>query len=45
MENQYEIECPVCDITTNIEVKYDDDRPAFCPMCGSDVEPEVLDDE
>lgn len=38
MENQFEIECPVCDIVTLVEVKYDENRPAHCPMCGEDVD-------
>lgn len=45
MENQYEIECPVCDISTLVEVKYDEDRPAHCPMCGADAEAFSTDEE
>lgn len=45
MNNNYEIECPVCDIITLVEVKYDEERPAHCPMCGEDVEPESIEAE
>ena len=45
MGNQFEIECPVCDITTVVEVKYDEERPAHCPMCGADAEPQTLETE
>jgi len=43
MGNQFEINCPVCDILTVVEVRYDEERPAHCPMCGEDVEPEPTD--
>jgi len=39
----YEIECEICDITTQVHVKYDDDKPQHCPMCGEDAYPEELD--
>lgn len=43
---EYRIECPICDIQTTVEVHYDDESiPAHCPMCGSDVEAESLEDE
>lgn len=34
----YNIECPICDISTTINVQYDEDEPRHCPMCGEDVE-------
>lgn len=37
----YTIDCPICDITTEIVIKYngtDDEVPRHCPMCGSDNE-------
>ena len=40
----YNIECPICDIDTTVEVHYDENKPQHCPMCGEDVEP-ILDDE
>jgi len=40
MENEYTIECPICDIQTIVRVPYDDDIPRHCPMCGSDVDAE-----
>lgn len=37
MSGKYRIECEICDITTEIEVKYDNDHPQHCPMCGEDA--------
>jgi transcription initiation factor IIE alpha subunit len=37
--NTYEIECPICDIKTTVEVHYEEDIPQHCPMCGEDIEP------
>ena len=44
MESQFEIECPICDICTSVVVKYDEERPAHCPMCGEDVEAEAIEE-
>lgn len=41
----YKIHCPICDIETTVEVHYDEDVPCHCPMCGSDIEPEELEEE
>jgi endogenous inhibitor of DNA gyrase (YacG/DUF329 family) len=41
----YNIDCPICDIHTDVTVAYDDDQPRFCPMCGSDVEAEFESEE
>ena len=42
MDAEYIIECPVCDMTTVLRVKYaslyEDEVPCHCPMCGADVE-------
>lgn len=41
MENEYMVECPICDIQTVIRVMYEDDEiPRHCPMCGSDADAE-----
>lgn len=45
MEYEYSIECPICDISTAVVVKYDDDVPAHCPMCGGDVDAEPVEEE
>ena len=37
MSGKYKVECEICDITTEIEVKYDNDHPQHCPMCGEDA--------
>lgn len=34
----YELECEICDVTTEVVVKEIDEKPAFCPMCGESVE-------
>lgn len=47
MEQEYTIECPICDMTTVIRVlyvsQYDDEMPYHCPMCGADAEAEESD--
>jgi len=36
---KYFLECPICDLTTTLEIHYDDeDRPSCCAMCGMDAE-------
>ena len=42
VSGKYEIECGICDITTVVEVLYDNDHPQHCPMCGEDAEPEFI---
>ena len=37
MNSYYNIECPICDIETTIHVRYDEDEPRHCPMCGEDI--------
>ena len=48
MDAEYIIECPVCDMTTVLRVKYaslyEDEVPCHCPMCGADVELEESDE-
>ena len=48
MDAEYIIECPGCDMTTILRVKYaslyEDEVPCYCPMCGADVEAEESDE-
>ena len=41
----YLLECPICDITTEVTVRYEEDKPQHCPMCGSDADPIVEDED
>ena len=46
MDSEYSIDCPICDITTTIYMRYDDDEtPRHCPMCGSDADAEFIEPE
>jgi hypothetical protein len=45
MEEEYWGLCDVCDTETQVMVVNSEDVPAFCPMCGSDVEFENLSEE
>jgi hypothetical protein len=45
MEEEYIAICDVCDIETQVLVSNSEDVPAFCPMCGSDVDFENLSEE
>lgn len=45
MERQFDIECPICDIETTVVVKYEDEVPSRCPMCGEDVDAEQIEDQ
>lgn len=45
MERQFNIECPICDIETVVEVRYEDEVPRHCPMCGEDVEAEHVEED
>lgn len=42
MEEEYWAACEICDTETQVIVLDSEDPPAFCPMCGSDVEFEPL---
>ena len=44
IDTEYNIECPICDIQTVVRVPYEEEVPMHCPMCGSDVVSEILDD-
>lgn len=37
-EYQYEIECPMCESMLDLQVYQIDERPCYCPMCGTEVE-------
>jgi len=39
-EFDYALECPSCDVSLTMRVVDEDERPAFCPMCGEDVNEE-----
>lgn len=45
MNSEFNIECPICDIETVVVVKYEEEIPRHCPMCGSDVEAEQVDED
>ena len=37
-EITYEIDCQVCEVTSQVVLDLDEETPAFCPMCGSPME-------
>ena len=39
-EFYYLLKCPSCDVSLNLKVFEEDELPAFCPMCGEDVNEE-----
>lgn len=45
MEEEYWGLCDVCDLETQVMVVNSEDVPAFCSMCGSDMEFENLSEE
>ena len=34
----YEIQCEICEVNTVITIEEIDEKPAFCPMCGEQLE-------
>lgn len=46
-KRNYDIECPVCEEVTLVEVVSSDDVPEHCPMCGQSIvlDEEFMDDE
>ena len=44
MEEEYWGHCDICDNETQVLVVDSEDVPCFCPMCGSDLEYENLND-
>lgn len=45
MDNEYVIECPICDIQSIVRVPYDDEVPRHCPMCGEDIDADLIEDD
>ena len=45
MDYEYNIECPIGDTESIVRTRHDDDIPRHCPMCGADVDAELLSDE
>lgn len=44
MEEEYYGQCDNCDVETQVLVLEEEELPLFCPMCGSSMEYEPLDD-
>ena len=44
MEQEYWAECQACEVETQVLVVDTDESPQFCPMCGSPLEYEHLED-
>ena len=40
----YFIECFKCDMETQVAL-YDNEEPCFCPMCGSEVNAQLIEEE
>lgn len=45
MEEEYWAECPACDTETQVLVCDSGEQPQYCPMCGTPIEFEPLEDE
>ena len=45
MEKEYWTECIACDTETNVIVVDSEELPEFCPMCGSPMTFEEVEDE
>lgn len=45
MEQEYWALCEVCDTETQVLVVEAEEVPEFCPMCGSNIEFEPMDEE
>lgn len=39
---EYNIKCEICGTETSVVVFDVDERPAFCSMCGEEVEAELV---
>jgi rubrerythrin len=44
METEYWVECEVCGVETEVVVLDEEEVPQHCPMCGSVVEYEEIED-
>lgn len=38
IDYEYDLECPVCDVGLSVTVENTEEKPAYCPMCGTQVE-------
>jgi len=45
MEEEYWTECIACDTESQVMVIDNEEVPQFCPMCGSPMQFELLDEE
>lgn len=45
MDTEYTLECPICDMTSVVQVPYEEETPRHCPMCGADADFITFDDE
>ena len=43
MEDEYNATCDNCDVETHVLVIDESEVPCYCPMCGSNIEYEILD--
>lgn len=34
---EYQIDCSICEVDSTVIVEDIDEKPIFCPMCGSDL--------
>ncbi len=44
MEEEYWAECPACEVETQVLVLDSEELPQYCPMCGSRMEHELMED-
>lgn len=44
MEEEYYAQCYNCDVETQVMVLDEEEPPMYCPMCGSEIEFELLED-
>lgn len=44
-ENLFKIVCDICETETRVTVLEVDEYPQFCPMCGEQVESEIVPEE
>ncbi len=36
--SSYDLECPICEVVSIVEVINSDDAPTNCPMCGQTID-------
>lgn len=44
-EYNYSAECSVCETETDVSVLNNEEKPLFCPMCGTEVKFQPFDKE